>query len=65
MTDLTQVRWRRSSFSGSGNNCVEVSRGFPGAVAVRDSKNPTSPVLRVTPAAWRAFVNGVKDGTSR
>jgi hypothetical protein len=33
--------WRKSSYSGSGNNCVEVRTSHPG-IAVRDSKNPTA-----------------------
>lgn len=36
--------WRKSSFSDSGNGCVEVARTFS---AVRDSKNPDGPMLRV------------------
>lgn len=34
--------WRKSSFSGSGGNCVEVRRDL---AALRDSKNPTGPTL--------------------
>lgn len=34
-------RWRKSSFSGEQTDCVEL--GSSGAV--RDSKNPTGPVL--------------------
>lgn len=37
------ITWRKSSYSGSNANCVELSaRG-----AVRDSKNPEGPVLTV------------------
>lgn len=40
--NLASVVWRKSSYSDGGeDNCVEVSDGFPGAVPVRDSKNPT------------------------
>jgi hypothetical protein len=34
--------WRKSSFSGSGGNCVEVRQDL---AAVRDSKNPAGPPL--------------------
>jgi len=35
--------WRKSTFSGSnGGNCVEVARTLG---ALRDSKNPSGPVL--------------------
>jgi hypothetical protein len=51
---------RKSSKSGDGD-CVEVA-DVPDGVAVRDSKNPTGPVLVFTPTEWAAFVAGVKDG---
>ncbi|MFF0062311.1 DUF397 domain-containing protein [Streptomyces sp. NPDC005279] len=48
--------WHKSSYSGSeGGDCVEVA-AHPLAVHIRDSKNPTGPVLTVAPAAWAAFV---------
>jgi hypothetical protein len=31
-------------------------------VAVRDSKDPTGPMLLFTPLEWRAFLAGVRDG---
>jgi hypothetical protein len=50
--------WRNSSCSGSqGGDCVEVAT-HPAAVHIRDSKNPTGPVLTVAPASWTAFVSG-------
>ena len=55
------LRWRKSTYSGSGNNCVEVAAGGPG-IAVRDSKAPGGPKLVFTPEEWRAFVAGVKAG---
>jgi Domain of unknown function (DUF397) len=61
--NLTNADWRKSSYSsGTGGNCVEVARNLPGAVAVRDSKNPSGPALTFTPAAWRAFVGGLRNG---
>jgi len=53
--------WRKSSRSGNQGNCVEV-RIVAGGVEVRDSKNPTGPVLRFTAAEWVAFVGGTQDG---
>jgi hypothetical protein len=39
------AKWRKSSFSGGQEvACVEVAH-LPGALAVRDSKNPAGPVL--------------------
>ncbi|MGN9783428.1 DUF397 domain-containing protein [Nonomuraea sp. ZG12] len=53
---------RKSSLSGSGNDCVEVADNLPGIVAVRDSKDPDGPALVFNPSEWRAFVSGVKGG---
>ncbi|MEU4644105.1 DUF397 domain-containing protein [Micromonospora sp. NPDC023814] len=58
--DLSGARWRKSTRSGpDGGNCVEVADNLPGVVAVRDSKDPSGPVLAFDPAAWRAFVSGI------
>lgn len=57
MTDLAGAVWRKSTRSGgSGGNCVEVADNLPGVVGVRDSKDPSGPALRFTPAAWSAFL---------
>jgi len=61
--DLSNAVWRKSSLSGpNGGQCVEVATDLPGAVAVRDSKNPHGPNLLFTPGEWRAFVGGIKSG---
>ncbi|WP_033321057.1 DUF397 domain-containing protein [Streptomyces yerevanensis] len=50
--------WRKSSYSGSeGGNCVEIA-AHTAAVHIRDSKNPTGPVLTVAPVSWAAFMSG-------
>ncbi|MFD0905863.1 DUF397 domain-containing protein [Actinomadura sediminis] len=52
--DMSGVTWRKSSYSGpNGGNCVELA-ALPGAVGVRDSKDPDGPVLLLSPAALRA-----------
>jgi Domain of unknown function (DUF397) len=61
--DLFKAAWKKSSLSGdSGGNCVEVAGNLPGAIAVRDSKNPTGPALTFTPAEWHTFLSAVKSG---
>jgi hypothetical protein len=60
--DLSRAVWQKSSRSGpSCDNCVEVAF-VDKAIAVRDSKNPTGPVLIFTADEWDAFVGGAKDG---
>jgi hypothetical protein len=57
--------WRTSSYSGTGNNCVQVTARRPGRIAVRDSKDPDGPALAFTPHAWTAFTRRAKrNGTS-
>lgn len=51
-------RWRKSSHSGGGNDCVEIAGAASGAV-VRDSKNPDGPRLRFGAADWSTFVHGM------
>ncbi|MEV6506127.1 DUF397 domain-containing protein [Streptomyces sp. NPDC051642] len=45
----------KSSYSSGSGECVEVARNIPGAIAVRDSKTPDSPILRLTPTTWTKF----------
>ena len=61
MEDTKQLNWRKSSFSGTQGNCVEVAFDDDG-VYVRDSKDREGPVLRFTRAEWDAFKSGVVEG---
>ncbi|MFC9228589.1 DUF397 domain-containing protein [Streptomyces decoyicus] len=57
------VGWRKSSYSnGEGAACIEVADGMPGAVPVRDSKNPTGPALAFRADDWASFISTVKNG---
>jgi hypothetical protein len=61
--DTAHSAWRKSSYSGGGNNCVEVAQaGGSPAVAVRDSKNPDGGHLIFGAAAWKAFTTDIKRG---
>jgi Domain of unknown function (DUF397) len=59
---LVLAAWRKSSHSGQTGSCVEVTDGLPGAVAVRDSKDPDGLRLVLTPASWRTLGRRVKNG---
>ncbi|MBG0853601.1 DUF397 domain-containing protein [Streptomyces spinoverrucosus] len=50
--------WRKSTYSdGGGGNCVEVAPCHPHAtIHIRDSKNPTGPILTLTSEAWADFL---------
>jgi hypothetical protein len=62
MADLTGARWHKSTRSGSnGGDCVEVAENLPGVVAMRDSKDPHGPALVFEHAAWRVFIQSLKD----
>lgn len=56
----TVLPWRKSSYSnGEGAECLEVRDGVPATVPVRDSKNPSGPVLSIPAAAWSGFITAV------
>lgn len=50
-----EPRWRKSSHSGGGNDCVEVATTGP-VTTVRDSKNPDGPRLRFAGPSWTLFL---------
>ncbi|WP_405643577.1 DUF397 domain-containing protein [Streptomyces sp. NBC_00019] len=52
-----QLAWRKSTHSSDqGGDCVEIAEAPP-TIAIRDSKNPTGPILTITPAAFHHFVS--------
>lgn len=63
MTD--DLRWRKSSYSGGNTSgeCVEIGipeEGSVEKVGIRDSKDPEGGVFIVAPAAFRGFLQAVK-----
>jgi Domain of unknown function (DUF397) len=56
--DFPGGTWRKSSYSGGGNDCVEVLLSAE-TVGVRDSKNPTAGALTVPTGSWRALLHAV------
>lgn len=48
--DLAHARWRKSSYSGGANDCVEIAEIGP-YVAIRDSKERQRPPIVLTRSA--------------
>jgi Domain of unknown function (DUF397) len=51
--------WRVATYTGGQGNCVEVGRSAA-AIAVRDTKDRDSRVLRFGPSVWRVFIRELK-----
>ncbi|QIS22019.1 DUF397 domain-containing protein [Nocardia terpenica] len=62
MIDLSNVQWFKSSYSGGGDECVEIAWLPADYVGIRDSKNPTAPALVFTLTEWDAFTTAMQDG---
>lgn len=52
---MANLNWHKSSYSSDSGNCVQVA-AVPSYIVVRDSKDPTGPMLVFSQASWRAFV---------
>jgi hypothetical protein len=69
---VDELIWRKASLAGrdgaapmagdSGGNDVEVAALADGGMAVRNSSDPSGPVLRFTAGEWDAFVDGALKG---
>ncbi|MFC4589136.1 DUF397 domain-containing protein [Sphaerisporangium corydalis] len=58
--EMIDPSWRKSSYSsGNGGNCLEIAI-YSADLAVRDSKRPTGPTLRVSPSEWQTFLHAIK-----
>lgn len=58
--DDVSAPWRKSSYSNSQANCVEVAKTRNGEIAVRDSRNPWGGALSFSPGEWRVFAAKVQ-----
>jgi hypothetical protein len=56
MTD--ELLWRKSSFSGSQANCVEVADA--GHVLIRDTKDRDGGTLSFSAEAWQEFIGALR-----
>lgn len=53
--------WRKSSYSNSSSNCVEVGQDGP-QIAVRDTRNRRGPALAFSQQGWREFTRRIRSG---
>ena len=62
MSPHPALHWRKSTFSGGGNDCDEVADLPDGTRLVRHSHHPDGLVLEYTATEWAAFTAGIRAG---
>lgn len=53
--------FRKSSYSDDKDECVEVATNIHATIAIRDSKTPEHPPVRLHPATWKTFRSALAD----
>jgi hypothetical protein len=53
--------WNKSTYSGPSGGCVEAKNVKEDIIALRDSKDPSGPVLQFNFGEWEAFLKGVRN----
>jgi hypothetical protein len=59
--ERASLAWLKAQASTYNGQCVEIASA-PGKIAVRDSKDPDGPILVYTPAEFKAFLEGARNG---
>ncbi|WP_181806211.1 DUF397 domain-containing protein [Streptomyces shenzhenensis] len=59
---MPKPKYRKSSYSDQAAECVEIATNIPMTVAIRDSKHPTGPSLRLRSATWTTFQAALREG---
>jgi hypothetical protein len=59
--DQAYIRWRKSTASADGGDCVEIAFA-DGSIIVRSSRDPHGSMLSFTRQAWMAFLEGASNG---
>jgi hypothetical protein len=58
---MTETPWIKASASNDQGSCVELRRSND-VIEVRDTKDPSGPVLRFTTAEFAAWLDGAAKG---
>jgi Domain of unknown function (DUF397) len=58
---VSETPWVKASRSSQTGSCVEQRRSGD-VIEVRDTKDPSGPVLRFTEAEYAAWIDGAKKG---
>ncbi|MDT7846920.1 DUF397 domain-containing protein [Streptomyces justiciae] len=60
---MSDFEYNKSTYSSGDahGECVEVARNIPTTVAVRDSKTPNGPILRLLPGTWTDFLDSIPE----
>lgn len=61
-SERESLAWLKAHSSTANGQCVEVAASALGNVAIRDSKDPSGPILVYTPSEFRAFLEGARNG---
>ncbi|MFI1333692.1 DUF397 domain-containing protein [Streptomyces sp. NPDC020845] len=58
---MPTLRWRKSSYSSQGANCLYVSSTADATIRLRESDAPDT-ILTTTPTALRSLIRSAKAG---
>lgn len=61
MPPTDRLAWRKASYSGAGENCVEVAPTVD-SVIMRHSKHPSVGTITFSYPAWATFIREARDG---
>lgn len=59
--ERSSLTWLKAQSSSHNGACVEIA-STAGKIALRDSKDPNGSILVYTPAEFKAFLDGARNG---
>jgi hypothetical protein len=60
-SEFQSLCWKKARHSIANGDCVEIASA-QGLVAVRDSKDPSGPIMRYDASVWQSFLSGARSG---